>query len=122
MGFALNHIEVAFDGLFGLKGQPDEYTELDTEALLRSAFKDRVEGYARGVQGGIFAPDEAALLSSWSRRPAATGKSRASSNRSSALSRRCHTGRTGIAGARVRSCRAAGRGSRGRGRRSARCE
>lgn len=59
LGFALNHVEQAFDQLFGLYGVPDEYTEFDTAVLLRSSFKERVEGYARGVQGGIFAPNEA---------------------------------------------------------------
>lgn len=59
LGFALNHIEDAFGLLFGLKGQPDEYVEYDTKALLRSAFKDRIEGLARAVQGGIFSPNEA---------------------------------------------------------------
>jgi hypothetical protein len=34
---ALNHIEEAFGNLFGLKGQPEEYLEFDTAALLRSA-------------------------------------------------------------------------------------
>ena len=59
LGFALNHIEEAFGLLFGLKGQPDEYLEFDTRALMRSAFKDRIEGLARGVISGIFSPDEA---------------------------------------------------------------
>ena len=59
LGFALNHVEEAFGLLFGLKGQPDEYTEFDTSALLRSAMKDRVEALARGVQGGIYSPNEA---------------------------------------------------------------
>jgi len=59
LGFALNHIEEAIGLLFGLKGQPDEYVEFNTSSLLRSSFLDRVEGYARGVQGGIFAPNEA---------------------------------------------------------------
>jgi len=59
LGFCLNHIEEAFDRLFRLKGQPDEYTEFDTEALLRSARKDRIEMLARAVQGGIMAPNEA---------------------------------------------------------------
>ncbi len=45
--------------LFKLKGVPDEYMELDTRALLRSAFKERVEGLASGVIGGIFSSDEA---------------------------------------------------------------
>lgn len=59
LGFALNHIEEAFGLLFGLKGQPDEYLELDTNALMRSAFKDRIEALAKGVISGIFSPDEA---------------------------------------------------------------
>jgi HK97 family phage portal protein len=59
LGFCLNHIEEAFGMAFGLAGQPDEYVEFDTAALLRSAFKDRIEGLARAVQGGIMAPNEA---------------------------------------------------------------
>ena len=59
LGFALNHVEQSFDRLFGLKGQPDEYTELSTEALLRSAFKDRMAALKEGVIGGILAPNEA---------------------------------------------------------------
>jgi HK97 family phage portal protein len=59
LGFCLNHIEEAIGLFFGLKGQPDEYVEFDTRALLRSAFVQRVEGYTRGVQGGIFSPNEA---------------------------------------------------------------
>ena len=59
LGFCLNHVEEAIGVLFLLKGQPDEYVEFDTAALLRSAMKDRIEALARGVQGGIFAPNEA---------------------------------------------------------------
>jgi len=59
LGYAINHIEVAFDQFFGLKGWPDEYVEFDTRALLRVAYKDRIEALARGVQGGIFSPNEA---------------------------------------------------------------
>jgi HK97 family phage portal protein len=59
LGFTLNHIEVAFDALFRLDGQPDEYTELSTQALLRSAYRERIEGLARGVISGIYSPDEA---------------------------------------------------------------
>jgi HK97 family phage portal protein len=54
LGFLLNHIEEAIGLLFKLGGQPDEYLEFDTSALLRSAFKERVEGWAAGVKGGIF--------------------------------------------------------------------
>src|SRR6185369_12891131 len=59
LGFTLNHIEEAFGLLFGLKGVPDEYLELDTRALLRSAYRERIEGLARGVISGIYSPDEA---------------------------------------------------------------
>ena len=59
LGFCLNHVESAFDKLFGVKGQPDEYTEFSTEALLRSAHATRIEALARGVQGGIYSPNEA---------------------------------------------------------------
>lgn len=59
LGFTLNHIEEAFGLLFGLKGVPDEYLELDTKALLRSAFRERIEALVAGTIGGIFSPDEA---------------------------------------------------------------
>jgi phage portal protein BeeE len=59
LGFALNHIEQAFDKLFGLSGVPDDYTEFDTSALLRSDQKDRIDALVRGVQGGVFSPNEA---------------------------------------------------------------
>jgi HK97 family phage portal protein len=59
LGFTLNHIEEAIGNLFGLKGQPDEYLEFDTKALLRSAYRERIEALARGVISGIYSPDEA---------------------------------------------------------------
>lgn len=59
LGFTLNHIEEGLGRLFRLAGYPAEYLELDTEALLRSAFKDQIAGLAQGVQGGVFAPNEA---------------------------------------------------------------
>jgi HK97 family phage portal protein len=59
LGFALNHIEVAFDNLFRLRGLPREYTEFSTEALLRSAFKERIDGLVSGVMGGVISSDEA---------------------------------------------------------------
>jgi HK97 family phage portal protein len=59
LGFTLNHIEEAVGALFGLKGVPDEYLELDTRALLRSAYRERIEALARGVISGIYSPDEA---------------------------------------------------------------
>jgi HK97 family phage portal protein len=62
LGFCLNHVEESLGVLFNLKGPPDEYVEFDTKALLRSAFKDRIEALARGVQTGIFSPNEAREL------------------------------------------------------------
>jgi HK97 family phage portal protein len=59
LGFALNHIEEAFGLLFRLSGMPDEYLEFDTDALLRSNFKELVEGLARSTISGIHSPDEA---------------------------------------------------------------
>lgn len=59
LGFALNHIETGLDAFFGLRGEPYEWCELDTRALTRVAFKERIEALARGVQGGIYAPNEA---------------------------------------------------------------
>lgn len=49
LGFALNHIEEAFGLLFRLKGQPDEYLEFDTDALLRSSFKELIEALSMGT-------------------------------------------------------------------------
>ena len=59
LGFCLNHIEESLGLLFRLKGVPDEYCEFSTRALLRSAYKERIEGLARGVISGIYSPDEA---------------------------------------------------------------
>lgn len=49
LGFALNHIEEAFGRLFQLRGVPDEYVEFDTNALLRSSFKERLEALSAGT-------------------------------------------------------------------------
>ena len=59
LGFALNSVEQAFDRLFALKGEPDEFTAFDTAALLRSDWKDRIRGLKEAVTGGIMAPNEA---------------------------------------------------------------
>lgn len=58
LGFCLNHIEEALGLLFRLKGFPDEYIEFDTNALLRSSFKEMVDALANGTRR-IFAPNEA---------------------------------------------------------------
>ena len=62
LGFCINHVEESFDKTFALGGYPDDYTEFDTSALLRSAFKDRMDGLVRGVQGGVLAINEARNL------------------------------------------------------------
>jgi HK97 family phage portal protein len=62
LGFALNHVEEAIGRLFGLAGWPDDYVELDTASLERSAFKDRIDGLVKGVQGGVFSPNEARAI------------------------------------------------------------
>jgi HK97 family phage portal protein len=59
LGFALNHVETAFDGFFRLDGIPWEYTEFDTNALLRSAERERISAVKEAVTGGIFSPNEA---------------------------------------------------------------
>jgi HK97 family phage portal protein len=59
LGFALNHIEQAYDNFFRLRGQPHEYVELSTDSLLRSAYKDRIDALVKAVQGGVMSPNEA---------------------------------------------------------------
>jgi HK97 family phage portal protein len=59
LGFALAHIEEGLGQFFRLRGGDQEYCEFSTEALLRSMFKDRIEALVRGVQGGVFSPNEA---------------------------------------------------------------
>jgi HK97 family phage portal protein len=58
LGFCLNHIEEAFGLLFGLKGQPDEFVEFDTDALLRSSFKEQIEALDKAA-GRIMTKNEA---------------------------------------------------------------
>ena len=74
LGFCLNHVEEAFGQLFGLRGMPDEYLELDTRALLRSSFQERMDGLAKAVQGGIYSPDEARALEELGQVPGGHGK------------------------------------------------
>jgi HK97 family phage portal protein len=58
LGYYINHIELAYDQLFAIE-RALEYTEFNVDALLRPDFKTRVEGLARGVQTGIYSPNEA---------------------------------------------------------------
>jgi HK97 family phage portal protein len=60
LGYYLNHIERQLDQFFGLPGPSGgEWTEYDVEALLRTELVTRIDAYVRGVQGGIFSPNEA---------------------------------------------------------------
>jgi HK97 family phage portal protein len=57
LGFMLEHIELALDALFGLP--ENEWIEFDTDYLQRADFAARIEGLVRGIQGGLYAPNEA---------------------------------------------------------------
>lgn len=58
LGFCLNHIEEAFGLLFKLKGFPEEYIEFDTNALLRSSFKEMIDALSTGTRR-VMSIDEA---------------------------------------------------------------
>lgn len=75
LGFCLNHFEEAVGLFFGLRGPPFEWLEMDTRALLRSAFKEQMEGLQLGVIGGIYSPDEARALVDLGRVPGGHGAS-----------------------------------------------
>ena len=76
LGWLINHIEVAFDAFIGLNAVAAgrEWTEYDTKALLRSLFKEQIDGLARSVQAGIHAPDDARLELGFSAVPGGYGK------------------------------------------------
>ena len=57
LGFLVNHIELAFDKFFDLPA--DEFTEFDTETLLRVDLKSRLESLSLATQNGIMSPNEA---------------------------------------------------------------
>jgi HK97 family phage portal protein len=57
LGYYVNHIEKAIDKFFDLPA--DEFTEFDTDTLLRTDFVGKVDGLTKAVQGGLMSPDEA---------------------------------------------------------------
>lgn len=57
LGSLLENLESSISKAWGFG--PDDFIELDTSALLRTDFKTRIEGLARGVQGGVYAINEA---------------------------------------------------------------
>lgn len=60
LGSLLENIERSLDRAFALPR--NEYVELDTNALLRSDLAARIEAFCRGIQGGLYSPDEAREL------------------------------------------------------------
>jgi HK97 family phage portal protein len=57
LGFLINHIELAFDKFFELPA--DEFTEFDTDTLLRVDLKSRLDALSTATQNGIMSPNEA---------------------------------------------------------------
>lgn len=57
LSYIVEHVELALDHLFDLP--PDEFVAFDLEYLLRADFAARVEGLTKGIQGGLFSPNEA---------------------------------------------------------------
>ena len=59
LGFYIEHIEASLDSFFGFNGRT-ESIEFDVErGIMRPEYNERIEGLAKGVQGGIFTPNEA---------------------------------------------------------------
>jgi HK97 family phage portal protein len=59
LGFCLNHVEEALNTFFGLSGYPDCFIAFNTDELLRSDAKSRMEALSAGVTSGIVSPNEA---------------------------------------------------------------
>lgn len=57
LGFVLEHVELCFDKFFELPR--DQFTEFDVDALLRTDFGTRVDGYTKAIQQGLMTPNEA---------------------------------------------------------------
>lgn len=69
LGAHIECIERTLDRAFGFG--MDDFTELDTAALLRTAFLERIDGLAKGILGGLYTPNEARAFEGLS--PAAAG-------------------------------------------------
>ena len=57
LGSLIENIESSLERAFGFARERG--VEFDVDALLRTDMKTRIEALAKGVQGGIFMPDEA---------------------------------------------------------------
>lgn len=59
LGFYIEHIEAGLDSFFGLDGRT-EGIEFDVEqGIMRPEFNARIDGLTKGVQGGVYTPNEA---------------------------------------------------------------
>ena len=58
LGSMLELVERAFDEMFGFD-TVTEYCDFDTTALLRTDFAGRIDALCKGIQGGLYKPDEA---------------------------------------------------------------
>ncbi len=67
LGFLLDHLEEGLHELFNLP--PDEFINFDTDYLLRSDFQSRIDGFAKGVQGGVYTPNEVRAKEGLSSKP-----------------------------------------------------
>lgn len=60
LGSLVETLERSLDRAFNFPRA--EYVELDTNTLLRSDLAARIEAFCRGIQGGLYSPDEAREL------------------------------------------------------------
>lgn len=58
LGSLLELVERAFDEMFGFD-TVTEYCDFDTTALLRTDFAGRIDALTKGIQGGLYKPNEA---------------------------------------------------------------
>ena len=57
LGFMIEHIELSFDKFFKLGA--NNFTEFNTDSLLRTDFKGHVDAVVAGINGSLFTPNEA---------------------------------------------------------------
>ena len=57
LGFLMEHIEQSIVKLFNLPA--DETVNFETDALLRTDFKGRIDALTKGISGGLYSPNEA---------------------------------------------------------------
>jgi HK97 family phage portal protein len=58
LGFYIDHFEDAFTAFFNLPNNEEIWLDVET-ALLRTDMKERMDAYAKAIQNGVYAPDEA---------------------------------------------------------------